>query len=107
MTTRHVTNLRGLRRALGKSQAQVAHELGVNKATYNTWETGKVQLKAKAILDISHYFGCTPNEVLAFRGTSHFVAASDDEVKVIELYRRMPPNIRHAIVDIMTAFPHR
>lgn len=91
-----------IRKASGLTQSQVAGYLGVSKATYSSWETGRAELGADRIVALSGFFGCTPNDILGYDGNGGKVAAlSDAEQEYVSLLRSLPPNIRHDILDIM------
>ena len=48
-----LTALIHIRRASGLTQAQVAAQLGISKATYSAWETGRAVLGADRIVALA------------------------------------------------------
>lgn len=102
MGQQKLTSLIVIRRMHGKTQAQIAGEVGVSKATYSAWETGRIELSARHLTNLSKCLNCTPNDILGYHdlGTSHLPVDPDEE-ELISLYRSLPPNIRNDIVDIM------
>lgn len=91
-----------IRRTAGLTQAQVAESLKVSKATYSAWETGRAELGADRITALSELFGCTPNDILGYSGSlKNFSTLTGPEEEYVSLLRRLPPNIREDILDIM------
>ncbi|MBQ9057762.1 MAG: helix-turn-helix transcriptional regulator [Atopobiaceae bacterium] len=102
MGGQHNNRLRELRKQTGKTQAQIAAELGVNKATYSTWELGRTELKADNIVKLAKYFGCSPNEILGFDGRSSLRTMDIFEEHYVTLFQKLAPNYRDAIIEIMS-----
>lgn len=102
MTQTHKNALARIRRTSGFTQAQVAGYLGVSKATYSSWETGRAELGAERIIALSEFFDCTPSDILDFpRSDRSYSFLSESEEEFLSLVRSLPPNIRKDIVDIM------
>ena len=102
MPIAHTNALAQLRKGARVTQDQVAGALGVSKATYSAWETGRVELGAERIVALARYFQCTPNDILCFENPeSRYTIISAHEEKVVDLYRLSPPNIKDDVVDIM------
>lgn len=98
----HPNALLPIRRTAGLTQAQVADQLGVSKATYSSWETGRAELGADRLAALSELFGCTPNDILGYPGSARgFSALTSSEEEWVSLLRCLPPNIRDDILDIM------
>lgn len=96
------TALFQIRKASGMTQAQVANQIGVSKATYSAWETGRSELSAERILALSNIFHCTPNELLGVNSPSEpFSILTENEEELLALYKAAPPNIRIDILDIL------
>lgn len=96
------TALSQIRKATGMTQAQIANQIGVSKATYSAWETGRSELTAERILALSNIFNCTPNELLGVNSPSEpFSILTENEEELLALYRAAPPNIRIDIIDIL------
>lgn len=102
MPKKHQNALSSIRKASGLTQLQVAGRLGVSKATYSSWETGRAEMGADRLLELSGLFGCTPNDILGHKGPSaQFSLLSSTEEECIMLFRLLPPNIKEDIMDIM------
>ena len=56
-TSRH-TALARIRKKSGLTQLQIADSLGVSKATYSAWETGRAKLGEDRIVALCDLFGC-------------------------------------------------
>ena len=57
--------LRDKRLACGKSQAQVAQELGVSRSTVTQMELGNRSVRAEEVNSLSRAYGCSPAALLA------------------------------------------
>ena len=102
MPKKHQNALSSIRKALGLTQLQVAGMLGVSKATYSSWETGRAEMGADRLIALSELFHCTPNDILGLSGTpAQFSLLSPTEEECLSLFRSAPPNIREDVVDIM------
>ena len=48
---------------------------------------------------------CTPNDILGFDAEGgRFAVISQAELERLELFRRMPPNVRDDLADVMRSF---
>lgn len=102
VTNKH-TALARIRKKSGFTQLQIADSLGVSKATYSAWETGRAKLGEDRIVALCDLFGCTPNDILGYTkdpdGSPAFFTAQEDEY--LSLFKALPPNIKADILDIM------
>lgn len=57
-------NLRSLRERLGKTQQQIADEMGIDKSTYCGYETGKRQPDVKKLKQLAAILGVSGDELL-------------------------------------------
>lgn len=99
-----------LRRRAGKTQAEVAAELGLRKSTYAAWEVGRNTFNVDQLIMLSEYFGCTPNDVLGW-SVNHsessgmtdieYDGLSNEERRFLSLYNLLAPNNRASILDLM------
>ena len=99
-----LTALIHIRRASGFTQAQVAAQLGISKATYSAWETGRAVLGADRIVALAELFKCTPNDILGYSDSDSeggFSALTGAEEEFLLLLRHLPPNIKEDVLDIM------
>ena len=58
-------NLASSRVALGLSQADIAKSLGMTQSTYAGYETGTRKIPLSVIIQLSNYFGKTPDELIS------------------------------------------
>ena len=97
-----LTALIHIRRASGLTQAQVAAQLGISKATYSAWETGRAVLGADRIVALAELFKCTPNDILGYSDSEGgFSTLTGAEEEFLFLLRHLPPNIKEDVLDIM------
>ena len=76
--------LQEARTSRGFTQADIAPELGVSRATVAQIETGRRSLKAEDLRRLAAFYGCSPSELLP-------LATDDQEVDgVAELFRSHP-----------------
>ena len=97
-----LTALVQIRKASGLTQSQVAGQLGVSKATYSAWETGRAILGADRVVSLAELFKCTPNDILGYPSSGEgFSPLTSAEEEFLLLLRRLPPNIKEDVLDIM------
>lgn len=109
MGERNKTRLAQLRRARGLTQSEIAYDLGVSKATYSSWESGRIELGAARLVALAERLCCTPNDILGYGhepSAAHgeperYEALTAEELHALKLFRSCPPNIRHDLLDIM------
>ena len=102
MAKTHRTALARIRRMSGMTQIQVAGRIGVSKATYSAWETGRAELGAERICALCELFHCTPNDILDYHRSSRgFAALPKEEEQLLALYRAAAPNIRKALMELI------
>ena len=56
-------SLKELRARKGKSQREVAQDLGISLTTYNGWEQNVSNLKISTALKLAEYFGVELHEI--------------------------------------------
>ncbi|WP_077597592.1 helix-turn-helix transcriptional regulator [Olsenella urininfantis] len=98
------TRLRRLRKRTGKTQESVAAEIGVSKATYSAWETGRNDLRGCYVVPLCRCLGCSPNDIFGYEGTPSPVMPylmEDAYYEFFELYERTPANVREAVRTMM------
>ena len=102
MPSLHKNALSQIRGTTGLTQSQIADQIGVSKATYSAWETGRAELGANRLIALSHVLKCTPNDILCYPSGEHaFSALTKSEEEFVSLLRSLPPNIKEDILDIM------
>lgn len=68
MTTQDKPVIRALREATGKTQRQVAEELGVGLRNYIRWECGHNLPDALNLVHLADYFGVHPKTLVPYVG---------------------------------------
>ncbi len=56
--------LQDLRDKKGKSQTRMAEEIGINRRTISSWETGYREPNATCVKILADYFGCTTDYII-------------------------------------------
>jgi len=56
-------SLKELRARKGKTQKQVAADLGITYQTYNAWEKNPSNLRVSKVMELADYFGVTLDEI--------------------------------------------
>lgn len=62
-----MNKLRELREKKGVSQRDVAKFMNLTQAAYWSLEKGRSLLNSEQLMNLSIYFGCTPNDILDFK----------------------------------------
>lgn len=62
-----MNKLKELREKKGLSQRDMAKAMNLSQAQYWRLEKEISLLSAKQIIELSHFFGCTPNDLLDFK----------------------------------------
>lgn len=60
-------NLKRVREKSGKTQEEVANDLGVSLSTYRSWEQNKRGLNGKKLTMLADYFAVTTDEIIGTR----------------------------------------
>lgn len=94
--------LRRLRKLAGKTQAAVAAELGISKATYSSWETGRNEVRGSFVVPLCRSLLCSPNDLFGYAGDGASSVQLDDAyLDWYGLYARTPRNVRAAVRVIL------
>jgi len=62
----YAQQFRAIRKQQKISQEKVAEYLGVVRATYSMYETGKRNIDIRTFVKLCRFFNVTPNEILGF-----------------------------------------
>lgn len=85
----HQSNLRQVRALAEKSQQDIADYMGVSNRTVSAWECGTRELHADAIIQLCDYLGCTPNDLLGYKGELTLPKLDIYEERVFKLVHSM------------------
>lgn len=85
----HQSNLRQVRALAEKTQEDIAEYMGVSNRTVSAWECGTRELRADAIVQLCDYLGCTPNDLLGYKGELTLPKLDIYEERVFELVHTM------------------
>lgn len=59
-----ILSFKSAREKSGKTQRDLATELGIDQSTVSLWEVGKTQPRAKLLPRLASILGCTVDELL-------------------------------------------
>lgn len=97
-------NIKALRVASRKTQAQVAHDLGVKLERYRSWEQGKRNPTGAMGIKLAEYFGVTTDTVFGSQfAESIHENLSEDEQELIQLYRSLTQDGKQAVITVAKA----
>lgn len=90
---------------IGKSPNGVAKEIGLSSGTVTFWKNGKIP-KSDTLKKLADYFGVTVdyllgNEQPAAPVASPAIALSADELRVIQRYRSVSPDVQAVVRKIL------
>ena len=95
-------NLNNLISMSGKTQKEIANEIGVNPTTFNTWCVGKVMPSLGKIQKIADYFG-VGKSVLTDEEPENvpLLLISDNEVNIINAFRELSPERKKCVLLLL------
>lgn len=110
--------LKQAREQAGLTQSQVANLLGIAKSTYSGYETGKSEPSMNNIANLMRFLNVTPEYLWQdemegqFRNKypERFVdeiqlhTQSDDEIELLESYRKLNPSAKEALLITARAY---
>lgn len=94
-------NIRELRTRNNMSQETLAELLGVTRTAVTHWESGVFTPRMGNIEKMAHIFGVRKSEIVDAEPEPQML--SDDEMHVIELWRKMDKSARSIVLASMVA----
>lgn len=94
-------NLKRLAYYTGKSQVEIAKELGINKATLGAWMNGTRIPKMEKIDMLSEYFNVTRNEIMMPNGMVPLESFTAFERNIILAYRDASPERKESVLLLL------
>lgn len=92
-------NIRNLRESRGWSKAELARMIGKSRAAISQYENGDYTPRMGTIEDLARVFNVNKRDIIETRTYYAVVDISaNDEKELIELYRKLPANARHALI---------
>lgn len=88
-------NLRRILQDAGKTQTDVCHDLGINKATFSSWMNGTRIPRMPKIDLLCHYFNITRAELMEEKGSDlinpnpDYHILSPDEASLLDDYQKL------------------
>ena len=97
-------NLIFLRRDRNLTQPQLAKAINVSNAVVSFWENGKNEPKVSYIKKLANFFGVTTDFLLGQTDewgnnldTTGNNSLTDEEKKIVDMYRKLPPDLKRVI----------
>jgi transcriptional regulator with XRE-family HTH domain len=105
-------NLNRYMARIGKTQADLIADLGINKSTISTWCAGKKMPRMGAIQLLADYFGVKKSELIdppaevkdPYAG---YTPANPEEEKLLEYYRMLDPENKAHLMDHINDKPEK
>lgn len=85
----------------GKTQKEVAQELGFHPTTFNTWCVGKITPSTGKIQRIADYFGITKSDLTDPHFMKPIEVLTKHEKSIIEAYRNAPDSIKDSVLILL------
>lgn len=105
-----VMNLKAAREHAGMTQQQVAEAVGASLYSVRKWEQGRNEPDASMLCALADLYGCTTDTLLGTRfadlgsigiaahATAQGDRLSDDEERLVEIFRSASPSARVSIL---------
>ena len=92
-------NIKMLRESLGKTQDEVADDLGVKLSRYRSWEQGKRSPTGAMGIKLAKYFGVSTDTVF---GSIFAVQLplTPEETHLVDTYRSLDDPGKHAVMTL-------
>ena len=85
-----LNNIVNLLKQHKKEQQELTKYLNLSKSTFSDWKNNKSQSYMKYLPEIAEFFGISVDALLGNKEISP-VAQTDQEAKLLELYRKLKP----------------
>lgn len=90
--------LKSRRKDLGLTMLQVATACGVSEGTVSRWESGEIEnMRRDKIQALATVLKMDPAIIMGWRPLADLTVLSDEEERIIELYRLAPEGRRDSI----------
>ena len=94
-------NLKRLAYNTGKSQTEIAKDLGISQSTLACWMNGKRTPKIPSIDKMADYFGVTRNEIMMPYGLVPIDNMTAFEKNIILAYRNASPDRKESVLLLL------
>lgn len=101
--------LKECRKKSGKTQSQLAKELGISTVTYGSWERGDRMISAAQLWEVCVALGCDPNTILGWYedhpealprpAPARAAPSTPDEGELLGLFRTCTPDRQRRTLD--------
>ena len=99
-------NIKALREATGKTQDEVASDLGVKLSRYRSWEQGKRSPTGAMGIKLAEYFGVSTDTVFGSMYAEP-LPLTPDESHLVDTYRQLDQPGQHAVMTLAEGLLHR
>ena len=90
----------------GKEQKEIAEVIGVAPSTFNNWVKGNKYPRIDKIERLANYFGIKKSDLIEdhdkFNATKT-ISITEDEQTLLELFRKVPENQQHMVLQMINA----
>ena len=96
------TQLKRVREAAGKTQEEVANDLGVPLGTYRNWEQGGRSLNGKKLIMLASYFHVSTDTILGTKFAEPIASASQDRITedLLVLFLKLNDEGKNKLLEI-------
>ena len=98
-----MTRLRDLIEESGRTQTEVAVDLGYQRVTFGHYVRNDREIDHAGICKVCDYFGCTADYLLG-RSSARLPAVSEEDAELIRVYNSLPLEIRRAVDGLMAPY---
>ena len=88
----------------GKEQKEIAEVIGVAPSTFNNWVKGNKYPRIDKIEKLANYFGIMKSDLIeehSKSNTTKTISITEDEQKLLELFRKVPENQQHMVLQMI------
>lgn len=88
----------------GKTQREVAIDMGIEPTTFNTWCKGKILPRLQKLQKIAEYFNCRVEDLIEpapARPKNRMIEVSPEEEAVIKAFREQSEDVKVAICRML------
>lgn len=88
----------------GKSQRDLAIDIGFEPTTFNTWCKGKILPGLPKLQKIAEYFHCDVNDLISSTNPcsiNRMIEVTPEEEAVLQAYREQSEDVKNAICRIL------
>ena len=84
-------NLKQIRKRAGKTQAQMAKDLGVAVSTVQNWESDRTEMTGYSLVMIADYLNCPVDAIISTGSSSYeyfYISVDSDEDELVRNFQK-------------------